>query len=380
MLIFNQKRNLYKRSIFSLEFILHSILLTLSLFSILKCKIKKISTCVYSISLPSSNGKIDFRSKYITDCLDLNKSINIIRSTNFINSIKFYINNPNTVYYLTLEYFSLYFNKNNNASPRLTIKKIFTFLNINKFISIDDQRVMLMFLDICEKLKILSIGYMHYKFNNHNKEMRLKTFDIFFVWSKYFKKKLIKINHDYKNKKIIISGIKKKKKFLKQKTIHVLIVLDLHADHKFLLRLAYFLSKKKLNIAIKFKPSSNKKSNIWINFCVKNNIPYFKSSTFSEISDNFNINYFLAFSSTALYQACLYGAEPLMIKNKSPEASEILNERIIRSCNKNVKQILKNVLNAPIKKKISKQLNIFWGDNYNKIKIKKILGIKNNYI
>ena len=81
------------------------------------------------------------------------------------------------------------------------IKKIFHFLRIKKFISIDDQRVIQVFLKVCNELNIKSFGYMHYKFSRFIVGIRYLCFDNFLVWSDYFKKKLIEVNKNYKYKK-----------------------------------------------------------------------------------------------------------------------------------------------------------------------------------
>ena len=81
------------------EFFIHLFFLILSFISILKCKITKIKTCNYSISLPKTKGGIDFRGRYITDHLDLKKSINFFRSTSSLNSIMLYIKHPNVVFF-----------------------------------------------------------------------------------------------------------------------------------------------------------------------------------------------------------------------------------------------------------------------------------------
>ena len=78
--------------------------------------------------------------------------------------------------------------------------KIFKFLKIKKFLSIDDQRIMQVFLKACKELKIETFGYMHYKFSKYVIGIKYLSFDNFIVWSDYFKKKLIDVNKDYKKK------------------------------------------------------------------------------------------------------------------------------------------------------------------------------------
>ena len=255
---FLKKHKVLQLQIIRSETIIHLILLALSFISIVKCKIFGVKSCTYSISLPNSNGELDFRGKYITDFIDLKKNLNVVRSTSFINSIKFYFKNPNVIFFLSIKYFFynrkyIKLKKKDNQFIKIDKKlkkifeKIFLFLEIKKFISIDDQRIISLFLEICEFNKIKSIGYMHYRFDETYKIMKIKSFDIFFVWSSFFKKKLIKINRNYIKKKIFITGIERFKFNSKKKIIDLLIILDLNSDYKFLFKLSKSLKKKVFN-------------------------------------------------------------------------------------------------------------------------------------
>jgi len=143
---FVNKKN-FTKTTYLTEFLIHLFLLFLSFISIVKCKTTKVTTCNYLISLPKSKGEMDFRGKYITDNLKFKKSINLIRSTNFINSIYCYIKTPNVIFYLSVEYFATlslkfyskldFFNYyNRSLKTKKFIKKIFMYLRISKFISI----------------------------------------------------------------------------------------------------------------------------------------------------------------------------------------------------------------------------------------------------
>ena len=101
---------------------------------------------------------------------------------------------------------------------------------------------------------------------------------------------------------------------------------------------------------------------------------FFESDTFRQIRSQYTINFFLAHSSTALYESCLYGAEPLIVKNQSKLALNILKENLIRSTEKNVMQIFNIIKKKPSQKNINNQINKFWGkERINAKKIKMIL-------
>jgi len=361
-----------KNKVIFTEFLIHLFFLILSFISILKCKITKIKICNYSISLPKTNGSIDFRGRYITDHLNFKNSINFFRSTSSLNSIMLYIKYPNVVFFLSIRYFANIANKFSykNYSEEIIaqnfIKKIFEYLKISKFISIDDRRIMNLFLNICKQLKIKSIGYMHYRFNKKYEKIRHNAFDTFFVWSKYFKKRLIINNQQYKNKNIIICGVKNRKFKKTKKKLDALFVWDLESN---LLRLRNLIQNLnlKFNIAIKLKPSSQIDEKKLLFFFKKNNILYFQNKSFSEIRNKYYISYFLGCSTTALYEACLYDALPIIIKNSSSIAKEIVNEGIIKSTKNNFKKISKIIEKKPSKKKIIAQRKKIWGDKfYNK--------------
>ena len=197
-------------------YITNLILLLLSLISILLSKIKNISHANYFIVHRDQKGKYDFRSNYILDNYKFKNSLNIVRCISFFDSIKVYFRYPNVIFYLSFDYFNNFFSYNKSSLIEdykvlhekeirnyKDIKKIFKFLKIRKFLSIDDQRVMQVFLKACKELKIETFGYMHYKFSKYVIGIKYLPFDNFIVWSDYFKKKLIDVNKDYKKKKFL---------------------------------------------------------------------------------------------------------------------------------------------------------------------------------
>jgi hypothetical protein len=381
------KKKFAKKKYFNLEFFYHLFLILLSTITILKCKIFKINVCNYIISLKGSDGEIDFRSKYIINNLDLHKCINFVRSANFISSIKFYIKQPNVVFFLSIEYFGSLisnlisendfdnFHKQNLETKKI-VKNIFNFLFIKKFISIDDQRIIVLFLEICEELNIKTIGYMHYRFNDISPGIKYNAFDVFFVWSNYFKKKLIEINSKYKNKKIIITGINKRIYKKKSNKITALFVLDVDTKFNFLSKLFLSLKKNKISIAVKFKPSLDINNHKWVKFLRSNCIPYFEKETFSEIRNQFSISYFVAYSSTALYEAYLYDAESIIIKNNGDLAKEIIDEKIIKCIDNKPSKIIKFLKRKNTKNDFSIIKKKIWGGTiYNQNKIIKYMSL-----
>ena len=108
---------------------------------------------------------------------------------------------------------------------------------------------------------------MHYRFNKKYEKIRHNAFDTFFVWSEYFKKRLIRINKQYINKNIVICGVENTKFKKTKKKIDALFVWDLESNLTMLGNLIQNLNSK-FNIAVKFKPSSQVDEKI-INFFKK---------------------------------------------------------------------------------------------------------------
>ena len=96
---------------------------------------------------------------------------------------------------------------------------ILRIYKIKKFTTLDDYRYLNIFIPICKKLQIKTIGYMHGRFSKNMKSQNFLfslTFDKYFVWSNYFKIKILRLNSRYKKENIEIfnkfKGIKIKKK------------------------------------------------------------------------------------------------------------------------------------------------------------------------
>ncbi len=383
LLIWNTR---YKNSNFSISgFISNLILLVLSFITILSCKLKGIKLANYFIVHKGKNGFYDFRSNYILNNHNFNNSINIIRCSTFIDSLKAYIKYPNVIFYLSIDYFnSSFLSKNNTILNHYKnlhekekknydfIKKIFIFLKIKKFLSIDDQRVIQVFLKVCKELKIKSFGYMHYKFTDYVVGIKYLCFDYFIVWSEYFKKKLIKVNKKYKNKKIFISGyFKKEKSKTNIDKNNLLYIIDLDLDFNNTSRLLKKLNNNKnVNLYVKLKPQ--KQETKWEKFCITQNINYFKNETLDQVNKLKKFDFFIANISTAILEATLYDAMPLKINSKNDFADDLFKDKVVKKIN-NYNDIIKLTRSKPDFKEINKIFVKVWGKKkYEPKKIKKI--------
>tara|TARA_X000000950_G_scaffold286617_1_gene396094 strand:- start:16520 stop:17785 length:1266 start_codon:yes stop_codon:yes gene_type:complete len=370
-----------------LRFITNSILFILSKISIYLCKIKKISVANYFIVHKNKKGLYDFRSDYVLKEYDFRKSLNIIRCPSFIDSIKSYIIYPNAVFFLSFDYFNspfFYRKKNLKNNYKILhekekknfnqIKKIFHFLQIKRFISIDDQRIIQVFLKVCDELNIKSFGYMHYKFSKFIVGIRYLCFDNFLVWSDYFKKKLIEVNKNYRYKKILISGFRDKNinKKIHGTEVNILYLIDLDLKFKFTSDLLKKLNQiKKINLYVKLRPQVNE--TIWEKFCIKENIRYFKFENLDKVNQLIRMDYFIGNISTAILEAPLYRAMPLKIISNNDFADDLIKDKVVKKV-RNFNDIVKIIRNRPHKKQVEDLLNKIWGKKrYKSYAIKNFL-------
>ena len=387
-LILNKKFNFIKFTIIGL--LTNSVLIFLSLISIFFCKLKKIKLANYFIVHPGQNGTFDFRSKYILQNYNFNKSLNIIRCASFFDSLKAYILFPNVIFYLSFDYFnnSFFYKKSSLKNDYKTlhdkeeknykvIKKIFSFLNIRKFLSIDDQRIIQVFLKVCKEMNIKTYGYMHYKFSKYVIGIKYLCFDHFFLWSNYFQKKLIEVNKKYKDKKIFISGFNKKKisRKIEKNIINVLYIIDLNLSFKITSKFLKKLNKQKnINLYIKLKAQNLDKK--WVNFFEKEKINFFTHESLDEVNELVKFDYFIGTISTALLEATLYESMPIKIISKNDFADDLIQDKVVIKAKKfnDLKKILKK---RPKKKEVSKIFKKVWGSK--KYKLNYINKFLSNY-
>ncbi len=202
-----------------IKIILNFILLIWSSINILKCRLLNIDKANFFI-LKKSSQLIDNRSVLYSKIKinTLDQSINFVRSTSFSLSINSLFKLKNIVILNSFhDFFYLIENhilnkKNNSYYNR--VYRLFKSLNIKQFKMIDDYRYLDLFIPICKKLNIKSKGYMHGRISKdlkYQKNLFHYSFDEYYVWNKYYKKKILEYNTNYKSKNILIKNPFKKK-------------------------------------------------------------------------------------------------------------------------------------------------------------------------
>ncbi|MBD1165231.1 hypothetical protein IDG86_05700, partial [Pelagibacterales bacterium SAG-MED13] len=182
-------KNFKKGRYYFKEFPVNLILLILSLYTIVKAKIKKINKANYFIAF---NEEIyDPRSSsYISQIKQANY-VNIIRTNSFKISLKAFIKYENVFFHQSIVYFSRLFflekeiNLENkflhihkcNVRKNYIYFNFFRYLKITKFIMLDDYRELQNFISICKKLNIKSTGMMHSRFSKYRVSLKYDCFD-----------------------------------------------------------------------------------------------------------------------------------------------------------------------------------------------------------
>ena len=330
-----------------IKFFLNLIILFLSLINVLKCKRLNIKKANYFI-IKDTKDLIDPRSIKFTHLTKkkLSKSLNFVRSVSYKLSFKSLFNLKNIVVINALHDLILQKNKILKKKPIETKREyarnmtlIIKFSKINEFKMIDDYRLMELFLPILNKLKIYSIGYMHgriskdlFYVNTIYRNLQLFKFDKYYVWNKYFKKKILQINKKYQNKEIFI------KNPLKKYTIKNVVKIDglcLIAEDNIKLEtytkiIAQLKRQKRFKIYFKFRPN-NKLNQDLLNFLKKNNIQYFYKENTYKLFSQYNIKILFAFNSSLLIECSYYNVIPIMIYYNKFTLREYVKDRIVFS-------------------------------------------------
>ena len=308
---------------------------------------KKVTFANYFIIKPNKS-LIDSRSTYLSK-KELYNRVNFVKSEDFNTSIKVFFTYPNIIFIYSFKYIIDFFidikikdkkifRNYNNYYFYLITKLIIKILSIKKFSLLDDYRIMPFILNSCKELKVFSVGYMHGKLSGLNLSHQYFNFNKFYVWSAFFKKKILTINKNYSKEDIIVDiKIKYTPKFLKK----ILVKKD-YNDHNILLLhdndmkiyqllkiLKDLVKNKNINIFIKLRPNENYTSDVF-DFCLANKIRYFHKENIYSLIFSKKINFLISTSSTMLLESSLMKIYPiLLVKKKNSFAKELIFERIV---------------------------------------------------
>ena len=134
------------------------VLIIFSIMNLAKVKLLGINKANYFII--DNKNLIDKRSLHFFDSKDCKLTLNLVRLTNLnFKNFKNVFRIPNFFCYSIIK--DLFIIRLNNKDFEKLISNIFSYLNIKKFLLIDDKREMLFFSKLAKKNNINTLIYMH---------------------------------------------------------------------------------------------------------------------------------------------------------------------------------------------------------------------------
>ena len=354
-----------------IQFLKSTVLVFLSTITFIKLIFLKNKTGLFFILNENENSIIDRRSKVYLDKININNSVNFVRSQGFILSLRAYFKYKNIIFYNHI--FNLYealgivFKLKRVKILRLfqiTIAGLIKKILIKNFHTIDDYRNIQMLSNICVLSEVDLYIYQHGRIskslNYQNKLANLK-FHTFFLWSNFFKKKLIEFNKEYNSKNLVIKRKFNQKIKLKKKVNKIKKVIFIHEDNIQLVKIKKIIKKliikKEYLVYFKFRPN-NKLDDKIIYYLKQNNIKFFHRENIYELFKKFKFDILIAFNSSLLLECSFFNIFPVMIYEKNSILKDYIYEKVIfhtkiDNLNKFLKSVLKkkNMLRR-IKKKI----------------------------
>lgn len=336
------------------------LILILSIITIIKGIFTSKKNSRYFI-INNNSDLIDERSSVYCDQEKLKNSLNFVRSTNTKISIRAYLKFKNIIFINSFEYFS---DKLNKKLISFFLTKILKIFKVEKLHMIDDYRYLGIFIPVCNNLNIHTTGYMHGRISKElkfQKPLFKYTFDKYYVWSKYFRKELLKLNPRYFKKEIIIYNKLKNFKIHKKKGNKKIIMFlqEANVPELFFYKFAKSLLEiKNYEIIFKFRPNNNIDTKI-LNFCIKNKIKTFHKITFEKLITKKRILAIVATNTTALLNASYFNIFPICIKSRY-SLDYYLKEKIVfpLKIDTNILYQLKKILSN--KKKLNNIKKKIW--------------------
>ena len=335
-------------------------MIIISFINFIRLFINKFEDAKYLI-LFKNNKLIDPRC---TDYWSPNKKKNtlyICRCLDSLSAIKFFFKYKNVIYINAVEYF---YKKNTSEF----FMKVFQVSNIKKFTMIDDYRYIKFFTKICKTLNIFIEGYMHARISRalrYQKSLFNYKFDRYYLWSNYYKKKILENNNLYNSKDLVIKRPYFLKQYLKlrikkNKKKNVLMYIEEDNIPFFYFKTLYFeLSKDKFfKLVFKFRPNKQRdiKKEKFLKF---HKIKIYHRQNLIDIIQKENVNMIIGTNTTLLILAPLMKIFPLAFDNKFL-LSDYRKDNIVfllknlKSISIKIKKILSN------KKKLNLILNKVW--------------------
>lgn len=378
-----EKKPLYKR--IRLYFI-YFFLTCVSLINILKVKSKKVYIAHYLIDTNNNKNSVyDFRSKEILDIIPPEDTLNLMLIKDLKYTLKGLNKKTNDIYieaiYQVLKPILKTKKVTNtkatdkpleNAHNEMymesyysykIVKYIFKFLNINKFVSLDDSRYTNEIILACNDLNIKTIGYQHARFNEYHVGLFNFKYDKYLVWNDYFRDKLLK-HSDYKIDNISIVGHNRVNSTpeILQRGDTVLWVGETNMDYSEILPYVKNLVDNNYSIIYRGKPGQSRDLNFFLD---ENKIKKDSVDNFTDSLQQNHISTVIGTYSTTLMESLLSGIPGIAMKCSYDYASHLWEDGIVDLCDKSDKmsEIVDKVCRYDIDF-IKNKVDTIWGDNY----------------
>ncbi len=349
----------------------------LNFISLKKSQNKKILKIHYWLPKNNKNNYIDERSSYFLSKNKTRNQINLVRGNSLIFSMYLFFVIPNVIFikgfnrtisisdFNNLKSYKNIFNfyETNEKILSNNLSDFFVKKKIKELIAIDDYRIIQTLLRACKKAKVNSIGYQHGRFNNFQIGLKGQCFDKYIVWSEYFKKKLININNNYKNKIIKTVNFRFKKSQINHNKNNILYICEQNINYENIFSDIEKLLKNKKNkkLFVRLREKDIYPQN-FINFLNFNKIEIVQEKSLLATILKHKIRFLIGYTSTALLEASLYNVYPLIIIRNNLHLKEYLKEKLVFKLDKafNLHKLEKELLSSEGKKKLEKIKKKLW--------------------
>lgn len=218
------------------------------------------------------------------------------------------------------------------------LRALFLIMRMRRILLLDDPRNVGVYCSAAQALGISTVGYMHGKFNRYHVGLKSASFDIYLVWSQYFKSKIISMWGGRYPGEIIICGLIRdgaRACISEAKTGGSLCILWLDEDEVPLSEIkSYFEALSKVQgvrVLFRRKPRP---------IHVQTGMPAWYVETFpcdeiagfwDSLSQN-SVNVVIGCHSTALLEAAMAGVTPLAISSSFDYADDFAQDGVVIPC------------------------------------------------
>jgi len=354
----------------------HLYLVFISLLNMLFFSISssKTTSAHFLININNSDKKYDKRSEIILKSISSKTTLNFFHCGNLRTAIKNSLFLKNAIYFESILFFinygarkkkllkdinSFWIEEGSQAKKEVDfLFKLLSFLQIKKFIFIDDSRNSLTLLAACKKLNIITVAYQHARFNEYHLGLKALCFDFYLVWNNYFKEMLLKLNPSYLAENILVCShprLSKRSSDFCLSTNTILFIEETYFDHK---RAMSFMKKLDNNYSIIYrrKPGIEEQKNIDLDKVI-----YSSSESFEEDLNQFKPSVLVGSESTLLLESWLFNVPSIGIKTNNDYGDHLLNDGLIDFCYdpEDFVKKLKEIILMP-KDKIIQHRDLIW--------------------